>query len=265
MATLSEDIAVDETDWLVSADIPDTIDYLTVESEVVQVTATFPAQYQRGEATTSAPRIRVIRGAGGTTMATHSSGTTLTPLIPPSSAVGGDGLILDNTVDPPTLITSLVAPGAVLTGDSADLSGLLQLRRIGPFNVAWDSDPTNISSAGVPIGPTFDAGTVILATWATRIQAWAPTITPNGYIDIYEALADSGDAGWATSFRTLKHYVDPAYSDTGGELAAGGVTETFIRGPLETGHRMYFAVYTDSGDPLTAGEADIYAVIAESA
>jgi hypothetical protein len=260
MTTLTRDVAIGDTQLFISAALTDPIPgYVKIDSELLWVGG---SEYRSGKTLT------LSEGA----KAAHSSGTTVTYAGREYNAAflaalgsGGDGLILDNTVDPPTLITSLVAPGAVLTGDSADLSGLLQLRRIGPFNVAWDSDPTNISSAGVPIGPTFDAGTVILATWATRIQAWAPTITPNGYIDIYEALADSGDAGWATSFRTLKHYVDPAYSDTGGELAAGGVTETFIRGPLETGHRMYFAVYTDSGDPLTAGEADIYAVIAESA
>jgi hypothetical protein len=121
MATLAEDIAIDETDWLVSDDIPDSVDYLTVESEVVQVTATFPAQYQRGEATTSAPRIRVVRGMGGTTAATHANGTALMPLIPPSSSAGGAGLTLDNTVDPPTAITTLVAPGATISGDEGTL------------------------------------------------------------------------------------------------------------------------------------------------
>ena len=176
MATLSEDIAIDETDWLVSADIPDTIDYLTVESEVVQVTATFPAQYQRGEGTTSASRIRVIRGAGGTTAATHSSGTSLTPLIPPSSSGGGGaGLTLDNQSDPPTIITSLVSAGATIVGSEGTLPWQT------PEGTLLMSLPSDVSNTAIKVDI---GGTEVFAASQLGLQVHLgdPDLVGSGYV-----------------------------------------------------------------------------------
>jgi hypothetical protein len=118
MATLAEAVDATEIDWIVSANI--TADYLTVEDETVAVLAHFSSGLDPQTRAAVASRIRVQRGVGGTTAASHADGTTLTPLIPPAAAsVGGGGVTVDNQSDPPAEVTTLIAPGWTLDGDEA--------------------------------------------------------------------------------------------------------------------------------------------------
>jgi hypothetical protein len=80
----------------------------TLESEVVCVI---------GGSGTAA--VSVIRGADDTDAASHAGGATLSAA--PVGSGGGAGLTLDNQSDPPTAITTLVAPGATISGDEGTL------------------------------------------------------------------------------------------------------------------------------------------------
>jgi hypothetical protein len=81
-------------------------------------------------------QLYIARGQLGTTAASHLSGAALTYVRPEflsatadtdpgpfetGGGAGGGGVTVDNTVDPPTPIATLVAPGAEIMGDEARL------------------------------------------------------------------------------------------------------------------------------------------------
>lgn len=120
MANLAEAVDATETDWIISAELSDAIDYLTVESEIVKVTANFPAQRDPQTRIMQVPRIRVERGAGGTTAVSHADETALTPLIPPASSGGGAG-VPDPTGAPDGQTIVTVAEEYELAASAGDL------------------------------------------------------------------------------------------------------------------------------------------------
>jgi len=104
--------------------------YATVDSETVEISAKFPSQIfsLTGQATPT--KVRVHRGVGGTTAASHTNGATLTPVYGLGGGTGGGGVIVDNQDDPPAEVTTLIAPGAVIVGDEADMSDVVAVRKI---------------------------------------------------------------------------------------------------------------------------------------
>ena len=250
MATLAEAVDAAETDWLVSEDI--TADFLTVESETVSVLAHFPAQYQMTDGSVSPARIRVARGAGGTTAASHSDGTTITPLIPPAGA-GGGGLTVDNGTDPPAEVTTLIAPGAVIDGSEAMLPiGTLTLRQFGPFAVSGATsgigDPEGIEIA------TIAAGVTLNDVWIT-----GPDVSGEGTGSLQINVQDIEDANrliCQAAVTTIErdgpgeHGVTSMHFETGGPTVA--ITELSLRAVL-------------IGGDWTLGSAKIYYITTEPA
>lgn len=69
-----------------------------------------------------------VRGVGGSTPASHLSGATLTRYYPDAPAGGGfGGVTVDNTVDEPAEVTSMVIPGATVAASEADLTNIVTI------------------------------------------------------------------------------------------------------------------------------------------
>lgn len=83
--------------------------FLQVDDEIVEVLALYPAD----------SIITVRRGIEGSTAASHDAGTALEAPIFGAGAGGGGGVTVDNEVDPPAEVTTLVAPGVVVGAGSA--------------------------------------------------------------------------------------------------------------------------------------------------
>jgi hypothetical protein len=113
MATLSANIDATQSVIPVSGTAPTTGSFLTVGSEAVRFLGT-----SRGPGGRAFLRTywSVDRGVAGTTAASHSSGASLTQYYPDAATVGGSGVTVDNGVDAPAAVTTLVAPGAVIAG-----------------------------------------------------------------------------------------------------------------------------------------------------
>jgi hypothetical protein len=174
------------------------------------------------------------------------------------STNAGSGVTVDNGTDPPAAVTTLVAPGAdVSTPGQADLAGVLQFRRIGPFAVAFDDD---VAFPGKLLAEVAADETVILA--------W---MTPKATLD--------GNAG-PFNVDIVLHSPNDNYSLA--VYLGGGNEEVEMQAerPVGTGpsstiiHRVVTAgvacelrcaLYDGNNDPLIAGEVYVNALIATPA
>jgi hypothetical protein len=240
MATLAEAVDAAEIDWIVSANI--TADYLTVEDETVAVLAHFSSSIDPQTRAAIAPRIRVQRGAGGTTAASHADGTTLTPLIPPAAASGDGG------------------------GGDGDTFTVL-----GPYRVNYNTPGQGGTTFGnygtVAVGDDLPVGSHVLMTWAIPITTFNDAAgdvfcqigigtdgTPN---DTFYLVSDKWNVLTPTN-----HSVADRYEATPRDLLDGSVQNVVrITGPT----CQLAASLSYSGGPVTSGALDIYALIVEPA
>lgn len=118
MATLTANISASEGVIPVSGAAPAPGSYFTVGSEAIRFLGT-----SRGPSGRAGTRAywSVDRGVAGTTAATHTNGATLTQYYPDAASGGGGGVTVDNGTDPPTAVTTLVAPGALIDDSTATL------------------------------------------------------------------------------------------------------------------------------------------------
>jgi hypothetical protein len=195
----------------------------------------------------------VERGVAGTNAARHARSTFLVPNASPYGG-GGSGVTVDNGSDPPAAVTTLVAPGAVIAGDSATLPLSVQL--IGPFPIAFDDTNIDNGDVGVILAP-LDQGVLIVRAWMEVTSLWAygqsaafhvivaPDSDPTDGLDvaIYIAatLGVQGDA----------HIIGEASASTRSNATARMV---------EVGHLAAWTSVTP-----TSGAGNIYAIIATPA
>jgi hypothetical protein len=83
--------AVNSTEELWTLDTLPTTQYVSVDDETVEVRASFPSQIFSLTGAATAPQIRVHRGVGGTTAASHLINAALTPVYGLGGGGGGDG------------------------------------------------------------------------------------------------------------------------------------------------------------------------------
>lgn len=119
--------AVDADDELWTLDALPSTRYVQVEDETVEVRSPLPSQTYTLTGQDQPPRIRVRRGVGGTTAASHNNGTALTAVYGLGGGGGGGAITVDNQDDPPAEVTTIVASGAVITGDEADIGPIARV------------------------------------------------------------------------------------------------------------------------------------------
>jgi hypothetical protein len=208
-------------------------------------------------------RLTVLRGIQGTTKAAHDADAALTQVTP---SVGGGGVTIDNQSDPPASVTTLVAPGATISGSEADLSGVLRVRQLGPFRI---TSATAGTVGGGVAADNFGGGAPVevapIPDGAIIIQAWPEIVT---------MPAEPGGA-------TIKR-ITIGIAPTGDPDAYGVMTPSWFIGPSDQG--AFFGTSRDYNDidsvwrsvqdcslvavlvsdawQWTGGEFDIYVLIA---
>lgn len=278
--SLVSDITATQTTFDVAGADPLTEGELrTIDSEHVLIRTAVPATLAFGES--ARQRLTVYRGAVGSAKAAHSAAATLTATV---FGTGG-GVTVDNQVDEPAEVTTLVVPGATISGDEADLSaisGLQTIRRLGPYRVNFDDTDAGVSIIGsevgkVRVGDPIAADTVIVAAWPVLVTNFNNLGTdPFLTLDLYGPHASGADTPGVFGENIFQ--IDPsagAYGDEGGPSGYGvGIAQGPGAGRWEKGP-MPVICYdevtlvakwggTDPGTP-SQGAVDIYALIAEPA
>lgn len=142
MATITANIT--SSAGLIPLSAPVDIGFYSIDSENIYVTGMSRGAEGRDFTRLSAS---VDRAVGGSTAASHTSGATLTRYYPDAKAgTGGGGVTVDNEVDPPAEVTTIIAPGAVIAGDEATL--------VAPFPLPIFSVTVELDNAEILTLPT---------------------------------------------------------------------------------------------------------------
>jgi hypothetical protein len=178
--------------------------------------------------------------------------------------VGGAGVTVDNTVDPPVAVSSIIAPGATIVGDEADLTGVLQMRLLGPFNVT----PATSGFMDPPgfVGPliTTLASGVLFQPFAVEVAAFdetglveITTTQPTAPLAQYHVGLYAGNA-----YDVIQTESDKEYAGVGDVQAAAGR----VAGPrwslTVASTPIHIACYSDATPP-SEGSLNVYLLIAE--
>lgn len=181
-------------------------------------------------------------------------------------AGSGSGVTVDNGVDAPAAVTTLVAPGAVIAGSSATL---INLQLLGPFPVAWNTPGF--------MTPPDDWGPELLTIPAGCLfQVFAFITTIFNQPGFMEIRLTPDPTGFAHAIDVVKYYgVSTPRVDTGAavesrrvissETGVGTLDNVLPRWGFTPDERSVVASYQPDADDATAGAADIYALIATPA
>jgi hypothetical protein len=216
-------------------------------------------------------QLYIARGQLGTTAASHLSGAALTYVRPEflsataetdpgpfeTGGAGGGGVTVDNLTDPPMSVTTLIAPGAQISGSEATL---LTTYLLGPYTVNWND--SNVGTDVHEVGP-IDDGLLIVNGWMFPTTPWTHTggapVTSSFYITVHVASALGG--GHEADL-TVASYDGVQTFNSGAEPDPAGVGSVYKSVALtDATSTIGFQAYADAGT-LTAGVADIYLLVA---
>jgi hypothetical protein len=242
--------------------------YYTIDSENVKVEN---GPHPASSVSNPIPKYngrRAQRGVGGSTAASHTSGATLTRYYPEApGGTGSGGVTVDNTVDPPAAVTTLVAPAAIVSGDTATFP--LGLALIGPYTADFDAD--DLGDIGwIPLVQV-PASTVVLRLIARVTEAWD---VANAHLRLQIARDHDGNSDYRTlgqvpcfEVTSPVNTLDPSsevWMEANYQNAAPGDGLAFtVAGAGPAG--AWLGVFPHTDDTPTAGSADIYALIATPA
>lgn len=145
-----------------------------VDDEVIQLRGTSRGATGAGPKTTWL----VERGARGTTKATHLSGAPLTP-VDPFEGTGGGGVTVDNEVDEPTEVTTIVSAGAEIEDGTANFATPIRKATI----TLTDAQIKALPTTGVVLVPAPGAGFVLrpyLVVLVTNLAAAYTNVDASG-------------------------------------------------------------------------------------
>jgi hypothetical protein len=179
MTTLAANLSDSATELRVNAAVSDPAELYQIDSEIIRVaavTTTVNGSFSPVRSVDTTLWQIAERGVGTTSAASHLSGATVEPLSPGSTGGGGGGVTVDNTVDAPFSVTTLVAlgstesapdeatlqPGATITVSPTEPVG------IGPNNLWLKTDPNETLQ---------------------RLQLWVRTPEDDGWFAV--GMADS--------------------------------------------------------------------------
>lgn len=273
MATLSANIDATQTVIPVSGTAPTPGTFWTVGSESIQFLGT--SRGQQGRAYQRA-YWSVDRGIAGTTAATHLSGATLTEYHPDANGGAGGGVNVDNGVDAPAAVTTLVAPGAVIDGSSATLPVTFRLASVA---VTYQTPGAEV----YPGAPLFAvvAGEWIVDYWIQLQTQFNVTNTDWTYLQLGLATdgpVSSDGPSWNIGTANALETTTPT-----GDLelnAHGGLTDPFDHGAASIGNQGFARIVparvrvdcnvtgfigTDGTGGLSVGALTAFAIIATPA
>ena len=208
-------------------------------------------------------RVAISRRPGKTLFSDGSVDDFDEELSEGQAAGGGAGVSVDNQSDPPFTATGIIAPGAVQSGDNADLTGLQTYRLLTPVEVAFDTPnfmnpsdngfelvelPANVR-ATVKYFPTSEwvgasAGDEVVVVLALAVNGSGPLI----------AAYDPYESNNLTSYPTLSAAAVEARLFVGAadglasEAASSMPRQIVVESPIKV-----FAFYAPAGSNPTAG------------
>jgi hypothetical protein len=278
MATLTANISASVTEFSITGDTSDaeTGQGYRIDDEVIVL-----REFVRTKATRRGPRNRnrwaVSRGQDGTTAASHllgaeifalngavATGVSLSEPEPFAGTGEGGGVTVDNTVDAPVAVTSIVAAGATFAGDEATLP-VAVLRRT---TVITHAQILTLHSTRVELVP--DQGTNAVIDFL-RIFVVSDITTAYGNIgassylelrvgatavDISAYVNNNAvyDGGMLTALFTtdqaigISPPIDVDETTTGSSQPTGAISVASLDGPL--------AIGLNNSGALTLGHAD---------
>lgn len=218
-----------------------------------------------GNEPTGFPTGWTVSGSSPNRVLIDPSGHQYSPELPTQTAPSGaSGVTVDNGVDAPAAVTTLVAAGAVIAGSSATL---LTTQLLGPFVIAFDTpgllDDTlsgpGVDTLDLPAGCVADIFITVTAPWDVASgDEFIVRVTSNG--------ADPTSLLNLNIYSTQGYDADNRVRPAMLPFAAGGF------GVSQASHRVLVIADTtvnvllgNYGGPLTLGEANVYAIIATPA
>lgn len=223
--------AIDANDEVLNIDTLPPSPYVQIDDEVMEIRGVKPEQIYPPTQELQPPTIRVRRGVGGTTAASHADGATLEPVYGLGGSGGGEQIIL--------------------------------LR--GPYRVTYQTagvvDPDNYLGARISDEP-LPEGAILLDAWAQCVTVWtasAGLADTSLFVNLEKAARDD--------FVDVVGY--PLTSQSGGPgtwvgtevgtRAGSGRVRQFVM--QEAGIHVGAVVDLTAGS-LTAGSADVFLLLA---
>lgn len=243
MTQLAAAVDADDEVWTLDALPPSP--YVQVGDELIEIRSRYPSRIYQPTQQPLPPKIRVRRGTAGTTAASHNNGSTLTPIY--GAGTSGGGLIVDNQSDPPAEVTTLIVPGATITGDEATLPGATEVQILSRTTELTNAAIINIPTLVIPteLVPAPGAGKVIhylggflVCDTTGGIYEYNPAGAAEAYIALrmgtYEVSVRITDSDDASVLGNLLGYEEPygVSLPPRGAIATTAVSDavtTFIR------------------------------------
>lgn len=202
-------------------------------------------------------KLMLGRGALGSARATHAADATFAPfsLAPGGSISATDGT---TTVNP---ATSIQFPAGTLSDLGSGVAGVgLVLQQIGPFRINFDD-------VGIAVPPgmvvaTIPAGSLVLKVWAAVLVNWNSSTYDILDLQLPDGTVVSQYDLQASAIALAGTYIE-GLPPTPASVAATVYMLPVIALIRDTDTTLNAYVISDG--PLTAGEADVYVVIATPA
>jgi hypothetical protein len=185
----------------------------------------------------------------------------------PQAELGGASVLVNNGVDAPAAVTTLVAPGAVIAGDMATLLYVQLFKKTVHFDdvglranpgvaTGWDvAVGAWITDAWVVLTTAFDSGSFL--TLQTDVNG--DSVMPGVPVDDVSLLEYAeGDLSQALDGEPAGPFLDAR-----SRFIAAGVGGRVIPAKLLGG--SFYVRVSNAASPLTVGEAEVYAIIATPA
>jgi hypothetical protein len=187
MTTLAANLAADDMTLRVNAAVTDPAEFYQIDDEVIWIAAVSttingslsPVRYED----TTLWQIKQ-RGFSTTAPATHTSGATVTPLLLGAGG-GSGGVTVDNTVDPPAEVTTIIALGATIAGAEATLVTTQLLSADVAFDTPGIKTYPGISLFEIP------AGAMVVQAGFIRTAVFTQSDTVQN--NVYWGLANIAD------------------------------------------------------------------------
>lgn len=183
------------------------------------------------------------------------------------------GRLVDITSDAADEGVERVSPLEIESGAGAEQT----IRLLGPFPVAFDTP--NITTTGIELA-TLEPGQIVVAAWWVNTgSVWAGTTTAQAVIFVGGTVAGQEDGeAWSDGYyleisRSNAAFapglgIDPEPAYQASPLFVNAATDPdTLRGgaAIITSASVLGVIVEVTGNPLSAGQSDVYALIAEAA